>query len=170
MRNIELKNEIIKKYGAGWSIRKISKELKLKKDIIKNVLEKENITKNDIEEVAVTNVMIKEETSEINGVQSGVHTGVPILKVGQIDYINTNFKVLMEMIEIYKEKNFNINENEIYLELPLESEENKDFKTSIRVNKTIWEEFKILCKNQRSYTQKELVSMALKEYIDRYKK
>lgn len=67
------------------------------------------------------------------------------------DYLNSNFNVLVEIIA----------------ELPLDS--TKEFKTSIRVNKVVWEEFKEFCKNNKNYTQKDLVSMAMLEYMNKYK-
>lgn len=168
--NDKLKKEVIKKYQNGCSIRKISKEMKLKKDIIKELLEKENITQESVSEVAITSESIDNKPVKADGVQSGVQSGVPILSEKKSFYIDSNFEILIEMIEGYKkDKNLNIKDNQIYLELPLENEDEKDFKTSIRVNKKIWEEFKIFCKDQRSYTQKELVSMALKEYMGKYK-
>ena len=219
----EIKNKVLTKYKNGLSVRKISKELKLKKDIIKEILEKENITQNEINEVGVTSIYIEEnkeiekgvqkgvqseiqnvsqkgvqekENKEIeNGVQSGVQSGVQneiqtispngvqeienkevgkgvqsgvlSLDNNKGNYINDNFNILMEMIEMYKdEKKITKKDNDIYLELPIEND--KDFKTSIRVNKIIWEQFKVICKEQRSYTQKELVSMAFKEYLEKY--
>lgn len=164
--NYRLKKAVIKKYQEGCSIRKISKEMKLKKDVIKYFLEKENITQVSANEVAITFENIDNNQRCTNGVQSGVS----IFSKKKILYIDSNFDILIEMIEGYKkDKNLNIKENQMYLELPLENEDEKYFKTSVRVNKRIWEEFKLFCKDKRSYTQKELVSMALKEYMDKYK-
>ena len=75
----------------------------------------------------------------------------------------------MEMIEAYKSKNTTVNtdKTEIIVELPLD--ESKEFKTSIRVNKVIWEQFKEFCKSNKNYTQKDLVSMAMLEYMQKYK-
>ena len=73
------------------------------------------------------------------------------------------------MIEAYKSKNTTTEHDkaEIIIELPVD--ESKEFKTSIRVNKIIWEQFKDFCKSNKNYTQKDLVSMALLEYMNKYK-
>ena len=57
------------------------------------------------------------------------------------------------MIESYKSKNIvnGTDKTEIIIELPLD--ESKEFKTSIRVNKIVWEQFKEFCKNNKNYTQ-----------------
>lgn len=63
------------------------------------------------------------------------------------------------------------NENEaspIKIKLPVEQENN--FKTSIRINKVVWEQFDLFCKNNSEYTKRDLLSMALKEYMAKYSK
>ena len=88
----------------------------------------------------------------------------------QVTYINDNFDILVEMIERYKANNFKTltlnNKQDIIIELPVEKR--KDFKTSIRVNDIVWEQFKEFCKKNRNYTQKDIVSMALVEYMKNY--
>lgn len=78
-----------------------------------------------------------------------------------------NHNILMEMIEIYKKTKV-VHGCGIVVQLP--SEDDKLYKTSIRINKVVYEEFKKFCEDHREFSQKELISMALVEYMERYKK
>ena len=70
-------------------------------------------------------------------------------------------EVLVEIIESYKSQRYKQevtnNKDEIIVELPLDS--TKEFKTSIRVNKVVWEEFKEFCKNNKSLQMQKLTPM-----------
>ena len=79
----------------------------------------------------------------------------------------SNFDILMEMIEKYK-KNNEIATSDIVVQLPYES--NKAYKASIRIHKEVLEEFKLFCSKNKEFSQKELISMALVEYMYKYKK
>lgn len=87
----------------------------------------------------------------------------------QFQGIMNNYSVLMEMIERYKQNNIGLNSEDrtIIIELPIE--EDKQFKKTFRINKTIFEQFEGFCKEHQEYTVKDLVSMALKEYMDRHR-
>lgn len=77
----------------------------------------------------------------------------------------SNFDILMEMIEKYK-KNNEIPKSDIVVQLPYESD--KNYKTSIRIHKEVFEEFKLFCSKHKEFSQKELISMALVEYMNKY--
>lgn len=51
----------------------------------------------------------------------------------------------------------------IKIELP--EEKNKEFRKTIRINDVVWEQFSEFCTNHREFTQKDLLSQALLEYI-----
>ena len=65
------------------------------------------------------------------------------------------------IVEVKEEVN-----NIIEIKLPVEEE---DYKTSIKVNKVVMEEFREFCKVNKDFTAKDLVSMAIVEYMDKYK-
>lgn len=77
----------------------------------------------------------------------------------------SNFDILMEMIEKYK-KSSEILTSDIVVQLPHES--NKAYKASIRIHKEVFEEFKVFCNKHKEFSQKELISMALVEYMNKY--
>lgn len=83
------------------------------------------------------------------------------------DFIS-NYKIIMQMVNMFKENNkLDADNKNIIIELPFEDD--KTFKASYRVNKTINEQFKAFCKNHNEFTAKDLLSQALKEFIDKYK-
>lgn len=80
-----------------------------------------------------------------------------------------NYNILSKIIEMFKaNQEINLKNNNIVIELP--QEENKSFKVSYRVNQAIHNEFKEFCKEHKEFTSKDLLSMALKEFMDKYKK
>lgn len=83
------------------------------------------------------------------------------------DFIN-NYKIIMQMVDMFKQNNqLNAENKNIAIELPFEDD--KTFKASYRVNKTINEQFKEFCKEHKEFTAKDLLSQALKEFMDKYK-
>lgn len=48
-------------------------------------------------------------------------------------------------------------------------ENKEELRTSIRVNKEVWEEFELFSNRNKIYKKKDLLSMALKEYIENHK-
>ena len=164
--------KILELYKYGLGINKIATQLKIKKNIIKDVIknngvqsEVQNIVQ-DVQQLILQEVMNNEVIEEVAIMEIKETT----LTKHQ-DYLNSNFNVLVEIIESYKSQRYKQevtnNKDEIIVELPLDS--TKEFKTSIRVNKVVWEEFKEFCKNNKNYTQKDLVSMAMLEYMNKYK-
>ena len=161
--NKEKETKILELYRQGLGINKIASMLKIKKNIIKNIIDKTGV-QGDIQNAGQD---VPREVIQNEVIEEVAITEVKLTK--QQKYINTNFDILVEMIEAYKSKNTTVNtdKTEIIVELPLD--ESKEFKTSIRVNKVIWEQFKEFCKSNKNYTQKDLVSMAMLEYMQKYK-
>lgn len=91
--------------------------------------------------------------------------------IAQFKDLMSNYEVLAEMIKLFK-RNKAINsidskDNSIVIELPIER--NKQFKFSYRVNDVVHEQFKEFCQQHKEFTSKDLLSMALKEYMDNHK-
>lgn len=80
-----------------------------------------------------------------------------------------DYEILKEMINSFKENNKILSHemNDLIIELPYEPS-GKDFGTSIRVNKVIWNEFNEVANKYKQFTKKELISQALKEFIQKY--
>lgn len=155
---------------------------------LKALLKKYGVQKKDFSKIGYTyNANAKQFLNDTEGQSAGLKAGqekqeIELLEelsidvmqscgdVGRInpkDYINDNLEVLMEMIKTFKESNF-INSNNMIVQLPMEND--KNFKASIRVNDVIWTQFKDFCKEHKQFTQKELISQALLDYMTRNNK
>ena len=78
-----------------------------------------------------------------------------------------NYDKIIDMINRYDE-GYDKEYDGIIIELPLEDK--SDFRTTIRVNNIIWEQFNEFAETYKEFTKKDLLSMALKEYMTKYKK
>ncbi|MDU1404201.1 MAG: hypothetical protein E6920_20105 [Clostridium sp.] len=80
----------------------------------------------------------------------------------------SNYELIMKMLDNYKNNEDSFNKsNGLVVELPVEQK--KDFRVTLRLNDVIYEEFKEFADRNKQFTVKELVSQALKEFIQKYK-
>ncbi|WP_052302937.1 hypothetical protein, partial [Clostridium butyricum] len=80
----------------------------------------------------------------------------------------SNYELIMKMLDNYKNNEDSFNKsNGLVVELPVEKK--KDFRVTLRLNDVIYEEFKEFADRNKQFTVKELVSQALKEFIQKYK-
>lgn len=85
-------------------------------------------------------------------------------------FIRDNIDLLEEMLMNYKHhKECSTNNYGITINLIDDKHKDNDKPKSIRVNYFVWEEWKEFTKDI-NYSSKELISMALKEYMEKYKK
>ena len=80
----------------------------------------------------------------------------------------SNYELIMNMLDDYKNNEDKFNRaNGLVVELPVEKK--KDFRITLRLNDVVYEEFKEFADKNKQFTVKELVSQALKEFIQKYK-
>lgn len=93
-------------------------------------------------------------------------SSIVINKENQDKLINiiNRYDDLMDLLDNKNTNNFN---SGIIIELPNE-EGKKDTRATIRINKVIWERFSKFCDNNKAFSKKELLSQALKEFMERY--
>lgn len=112
----------------------------------------------------------QKQIEEINKKDDVGRIGSPFSEqnMNQLQELFNNYEVIMKMVDLFKaNKRIDSNDNTIVVELPYEDD--KTFKASYRVNKTINKQFKEFCKEHKEFTAKDLLSMALKEYMDRHR-
>ncbi|MEG2110610.1 hypothetical protein [Clostridium sp.] len=80
-----------------------------------------------------------------------------------INIIN-RYDDLMKLLDNKITNNFR---SGIVIELPNE-EGKKDTRATVRINKVIWERFNKFCDDNKAFSKKELLSQALKEFIEKY--
>lgn len=86
-----------------------------------------------------------------------------------INFIYENIQDLQEMLMYYKRnKECNTINNGIVIDLIDDKDIDNGKPVSVRINKHVWREWQDFSKDI-SYSSKELISMALKEYMDKYK-
>lgn len=80
-----------------------------------------------------------------------------------------NYDIIMQMIEDYRKakEQGSSSFNRLVVDLP--AEKKKDFRVTLRLNDVVYEEFKKFADRNKQFTIKELVSQALKEFINKYK-
>lgn len=86
-----------------------------------------------------------------------------------LNFIGENIELLKEMLMYYKRnKESNTNNNGIVIDLIDDKHMKNDNPKSARVNYFIWEEWKEFT-SKSNFSSKDLISMALKEFLQKYK-
>ena len=86
-----------------------------------------------------------------------------------LNFLGENIEILKEMLMYYKRnKESNTNNNGIVIDLIDDKHKDNGKPKSVRVNYFIWAEWKEFTR-QNNFSSKDLISMALKEYMDKYK-
>ena len=88
-----------------------------------------------------------------------------------LNYLGDNFDILKEFIEKYKTTTQSTTEsttNSIVINLVDDKHLNPKPK-SLRINEFIWKDWQEFCDQNKYYSKQDLISMALKEYIQKYK-
>ena len=86
-----------------------------------------------------------------------------------LNFIGENIETLKGMLMYYKcNKESNTNNTGIVIDLIDDKHKDNGKPKSVRVNYFIWEEWKEFT-SKNSFSSKDLISMALKEYMDKYK-
>ena len=87
-----------------------------------------------------------------------------------LGYLENNFEVLQEFLEKYKSTTTSTTEtttNHIIINLVDDKHLNPKPK-SIRINEFVYQDWKAFCETKH-YSKQDLISMALKEYMEKYK-
>ena len=85
------------------------------------------------------------------------------LDINKLTYLLVEeYDTMQSMIKWFKDK-----ENTIY-RIVIDLPEAKDKRTTILINEKIYKEFDKFCNNHKEYSKKDLMAMALKEYINKY--
>lgn len=81
-----------------------------------------------------------------------------------------NYDKILEIIRAYDKNNdvqYDKGSRDIVISLPIETK--TDFRATIRVNNIVWEQFSEFANAHKEFTKRDLISMALKEYIENHK-
>ena len=91
-----------------------------------------------------------------------------VIQVDNIKYFNDNFELFKTMIERFKEgmNNYN-NTSNIVINLQDDTHLKRNPRP-VRINAFVEDKWKLFCEENKKFTKKELLSMALKEYMEKY--
>lgn len=81
-----------------------------------------------------------------------------------------NYDKILEIIQAYAKNDdaqYDKNNRNIVIHLPIETK--ADFRATIRVNNIVWEQFSEFANAHKEFTKRDLISMALSEYINNHK-
>lgn len=126
---------------------------------IQEVVKKKNsgVAVNSLDVITSNGDVVKAEKQEING--------------HKIGYILSKFDTLEEMIRIFEAKKESVGSGDQDIVIDLIDDRHLDPKPrSFRVNTFVLNDWDQFCNENRYYQKMDLVSMALKEYIERHKK
>ena len=103
-------------------------------------------------------------------VETNTNTLLTKEKANTLDYISDNINILMDMIEKYKASTKSTTQTTTnYITIDLVDDKHlKPKPKSIRINEFIYQEWQEFCDKQH-YSKMDLISMALKEYMQKYK-
>lgn len=136
---------------------RVKNQFTLENDVVQGVVQEE------VQEVVqgVVQDTKSEETSDFKCADNSNSTDI----VNINSYLKDNSSYLVEIIEQYKKANV-VQRGDIVVQLPFE--EDKSYKISMRVNKTVMDQFKEFCNDNKNFSQKELLSMAMVEYMNNH--
>lgn len=127
----------------------------------KNVLNIHNINKH------ITSVITDKKNIDEKSITTVIND--KNIKEKMLELVN-NYDKILKIIEQY-DKKYECEYDKIYtgitIEVPIETV--KDFRTTVRINNIIWNQFNDFCNNNKQFTKRDLLSMALKEYMENHK-
>lgn len=164
-------------------------DFKVNQGVMKNRLSRRGYKKIDNQWVLSNGQYEEGNTKVINTTNKGYEkSDTPVIKVEQpkqkqydnndtlvitdekiknnIINLAQNYDKIMAIVQQY-DKEYDKQYDGMIIELPIETI--KDFRTSIRVNNVIWEQFNQFTEMHKEFTKRDLLSMALKEYMERHK-
>jgi hypothetical protein len=143
-------------------------ENKLNKYIYDN--SKANVPSNKII-TSMTNVT-SSENKDLNEYSDNSKTFVTDDKaIKNLMVLSDNYDKLIEIIEWFKNHSMKKSAMEIIqgIRIKLPKEQNKEYRKTIRINDVVWNKFIEFCDLHKEFTQKDLHSQAMLEFMEKHK-
>lgn len=164
MDNIELINKINAKLKEGYTVIRIREDLEIGEKALQKIVKSSGYKYNP----KLKQYTPIENNNDIVVLDNTTNT-LPKEQVKILDYLGENFDVLVEFMEKYKattESTTKSTTNYITIDLVDDKHLNPKPK-SIRINEFVYRDWQQFCDKQH-YSKMDLISMALKEYIEKY--
>lgn len=172
--NIDKINYINSELKAGKRVPQVRASIGVSEEYIQKFMKENNYKYNQkLKQYIPTTESTTEATTkplEVSVVEANTNTLLTKEKANTLDYLSNNINILMDMIEKYKTTTQTTTEtttNYITIDL-IDDKHLKPKPKSIRINEFIYQEWQEFCDKQY-YSKMDLISMALKEYMEKYK-
>lgn len=166
-------NYLNKRLRDGYTVTRIREDIgigekALQKEIKANGYKYDNKLK---QYISTTEDTTKATTIDIkNGVVDKTTVVVHEQQEQILSYLESNFDILKEFIEKYKStthSNTESNKSSIVINL-VDDKHLTPKPKSIRINEFVYQDWQQFCNKNKFYSKQDLVSMALKEYMERH--
>ena len=163
-------NYVNSELKKGKIVKDITLNLGLGKNYITNMMSRNGYNHNKKLNQYITTTETTTKPLEVSVVETDTNTLLTTEKANTLDYLSNNINILMDMIERYKTTTQSTTEtttNYITIDL-IDDKHLKPKPKSIRINEFVYQEWQEFCDKQH-YSKMDLISMALKEYMEKYK-
>lgn len=154
----------------GYTVKEIRQDIGISEKVLQRTIKENNYKYNQ---------KLKQYTSDMNDATETCNYAVvekntivvPKQQEPILSYLENNFEVLKEFIEKYKTTTRTTTEtttNNIVINLVDDKHLNPKPK-SIRINEHVYKDWQEFCDQNKYYSKQDLISMALKEYMEKYK-
>ena len=178
LNDIDKINYVNSELKKGKTATDITLDLGLGKNYISTIMKKNRYERNKesnqyipiVEATTETTTQSTTKPLEVSVVETTTNILLTKEKADTLDYLDNNINILMDMIERYKTTTQTTTEtttNYITIDL-IDDKHLKPKPKSIRINEFVYQEWQEFCDKQH-YSKMDLISMALKEYMEKYK-
>ena len=170
LNTIDKINYINSKLEKGQTVIRIREDLGIGEKALQKIIKEAGYVYNQKSKRYITTTQSTTKPLEVSVVETNTNTLLTTEKENTLDYLSNNINILMDMIEKYKTTTQSTTEtttNYITIDL-IDDKHLKPKPKSIRINEFIYQEWQEFC-NKQHYSKMDLISMALKEYMEKYK-
>lgn len=170
LNTIDKINYINSKLEKGQTVIRIREDLGIGEKALQKIIKEAGYVYNQKSKRYITTTQSTTKPLEVSVVETNTNALLTTEKANTLDYISNNIDILMDMIEKYKTTTQSTTEtttNYITIDL-IDDKHLKPKPKSIRINEFIYQEWQEFC-NKQHYSKMDLISMALKEYMEKYK-
>lgn len=170
LNTIDKINYINSKLEKGQTVIRIREDLGIGEKALQKIIKEAGYVYNQKSKRYITTTQSTTKPLEVSVVETNTNTLLTTEKANTLDYISNNINVLMDIIEKYKATTETTTQNTTnYITINLIDDKHlKPKPKSIRINEFVYQEWQEFCDKQH-YSKMDLISMALKEYMEKYK-
>ena len=170
LNDIDKINYINSELKTGKYVKDIRATLGISEKYIQKLMKTNNYERNQKLNQYIPTTQATTKPLEVSVVETNTNTLLTTEKANTLDYLSNNINILMDMIEKYKTTTQSTTEsttNYITIDL-IDDKHLKPKPKSIRINEFVYQDWQEFCDKQH-YSKMDLISMALKEYMEKYK-